>query len=113
LTFGTKALGRFSERTIGVAPRDRSLLLQVPSVMALTLPLDFFAQKSITGASVALAGMIVNEKETARVRKDTIKSLALTNLEPTSKVTPFNDQLKNGSNLDPKLLPFLNYLVSE
>jgi hypothetical protein len=98
---------------MGVAPRDRSLLLQVPSVMALTLPVVFLAQKSITGASVALAGVIAKVNEIARVRNDTIKSLALTNLEPTSKVTPFNDQLKNGSNLDPKSLPFFSYLVSE
>jgi hypothetical protein len=69
---------------IGVAPSDRSFLVQVPSVMALTLPVVFFAQKSITGASTAFAGIIVNEKDTTRVKSDTINRLALTNLEPTS-----------------------------
>jgi hypothetical protein len=57
--------------------------------------------------------MTVNEKEIATVRNDTIKSFALTNIEPTSKVRLINDQIKNGSNLNQKSLPFLNYLVSE
>jgi hypothetical protein len=105
-------LGRVSERTIGVAPRDRSFLVQAPSVIALTLPLDFFAQKLITGASVAAAGIIVNEKVIARVKNDTINPLARIIVEPTLNLALINIQLKNGSNFDKKSLPFLNYLVS-
>jgi hypothetical protein len=66
----------------------------------------------MTGASFALAGMIVNEKEIARVRNDTINPLARIIVEPTLNLALINIQLKNGSNFDQKSLPFLNYLVS-
>jgi hypothetical protein len=57
--------------------------VHVPSVIALTLPVVIFAQKSMIGASLAIDGVALSKNDNVRALTAILSVLTLIDSEPT------------------------------